>query len=43
MDQFYGPNDNFDLENPYVLPVLIRKLYEVKIIDENKELILGIE
>ncbi len=26
----YGPNDNFDLENGHVLPVLIRKLIEAK-------------
>jgi GDP-L-fucose synthase len=26
----YGPNDNFDLENGHVLPVLIRKFVEVK-------------
>jgi len=26
----YGPNDNFDLENGHVLPVLIRKLTEAK-------------
>jgi len=26
----YGPNDNFDLENGHVLPVLIRKFIEAK-------------
>ena len=26
----YGPNDNFDLENGHVLPVLIRKIIEAK-------------
>jgi GDP-L-fucose synthase len=26
----YGPNDNFDLENGHVLPVLIRKFVEAK-------------
>ena len=28
----YGPNDNFDLENGHVLPVLIRKFIEAKTI-----------
>ena len=27
----YGPNDNFDLENGHVLPVLIRKFIEAKL------------
>jgi len=26
----YGPNDNFDLENGHVMPVLIRKFIEAK-------------
>ena len=26
----YGPNDNFDLKNSHVLPVMIRKFHEAK-------------
>ena len=32
----YGPNDNFDLENGHVLPVLIRKFIEAKRSDSGK-------
>jgi len=28
----YGPNDNCDLDNWHVLPVLIRKMHEAKVI-----------
>ena len=27
----YGPNDNYDLQNPHVLPALIRKFHEAKL------------
>ncbi len=27
---FYGPGDNFDLENSHVLPALMRKFHEAK-------------
>jgi GDP-L-fucose synthase len=29
----YGPNDNFNLETSHVLPALIRKIYEAKIVN----------
>ena len=32
----YGPNDNFDLEKSHVLPALIRKIYLVKLLNEEK-------
>ena len=32
----YGPNDNFNLETGHVLPVLIRKFYLAKLLQENK-------
>ncbi|KKP24469.1 MAG: Nucleoside-diphosphate-sugar epimerase [candidate division TM6 bacterium GW2011_GWF2_28_16] len=31
----YGPNDNFNLETGHVLPVLIRKFYLAKLLQEN--------
>jgi GDP-L-fucose synthase len=37
----YGPNDNFDLENGHVLPVLIRKFIEAKRSGSGKVTIWG--
>jgi len=37
----YGPNDNFDLENGHVLPVLIRKFIEAKRSDSSKVTLWG--
>ena len=37
----YGPNDNFDLENGHVLPVLIRKFIEAKRTDCGKVTLWG--
>ena len=37
----YGPNDNFDLENGHVLPVLIRKFIEAKRLDSGKVTLWG--
>jgi len=37
----YGPNDNFDLENGHVLPVLIRKFVEAKRSGSNKVTLWG--
>ena len=37
----YGPNDNFDLENGHVLPVLIRKFLEAKQTTNGKVTLWG--
>ncbi len=37
----YGPNDNFDLETSHVLPVLIRRLHNAKINNDNKVICWG--
>jgi GDP-L-fucose synthase len=37
----YGPNDNFDLENGHVLPVLIRKFVEAKRSGSGKATLWG--
>jgi GDP-L-fucose synthase len=37
----YGPNDNFDLENGHVLPVLIRKFIEAKRSESGKVTLWG--
>jgi len=37
----YGPNDNFDLENGHVLPVLIRKFIDAKRIGDSKVTLWG--
>ena len=37
----YGPNDNFDLENGHVLPVLIRKFVEAKRSGNGKVILWG--
>lgn len=33
----YGPGDNFDLETSHVLPALIRKFHEAKLLAEQRE------
>ena len=37
----YGPNDNYDLENSHVLPALIRKFHEAKIMGSNEVVVWG--
>ena len=37
----YGPNDNFNLETSHVLPALIRKFHEAKIVNEKSVVIWG--
>ncbi|MGD9212806.1 MAG: GDP-L-fucose synthase [Desulfobacteraceae bacterium] len=37
----YGPNDNFDLKTSHVLPALIRKFHEAKILDKDHVEIWG--
>lgn len=37
----YGPGDNFDLNSSHVLPALIRKFHEAKIIGSNSVLLWG--
>ena len=37
----YGPNDNFDLENGHVLPVLIQKFIEAKLLGSGKVTLWG--
>jgi GDP-L-fucose synthase len=37
----YGPNDNFDLETSHVLPALIRKFHEAKILGKSEVEIWG--
>ena len=37
----YGSNDNFDLENGHVLPVLIRKFIEAKLLGSGKVTLWG--
>lgn len=37
----YGPNDNFDLETSHVLPALIRKFHEAKVINADRVTIWG--
>jgi GDP-L-fucose synthase len=34
----YGPNDNFDLETSHVLPAMIRKMHEAKVVSESPAL-----
>ena len=31
----YGPNDNFHLENSYVLPAMVRKIHLAKCLNEG--------
>lgn len=37
----YGPGDNFDLEGSHVLPALIRKFHEAKVVHECKGAVSG--
>ncbi len=37
----YGPNDNFDLESSHVLPALIRKTHEAKVLSKPSVTIWG--
>jgi GDP-L-fucose synthase len=37
----YGPEDNFDLQNSHVLPALIRKMHEAKIINAKEVVVWG--
>jgi GDP-L-fucose synthase len=37
----YGPNDNFNLENGHVLPVLVRKFIEAKKSDSSEVILWG--
>lgn len=37
----YGPNDNFDLQNSHVLPALIRKFHEAKMLGKSEVAIWG--
>lgn len=37
----YGPNDNFDLSSSHVLPALIRKFYEAKMIKKSNVEVWG--
>lgn len=37
----YGPNDNYNLETSHVLPALIRKFHEAKILNKNQVKLWG--
>lgn len=37
----YGPHDNFDLENSHVIPALMRKFHEAKVMNKNEVVIWG--
>lgn len=37
----YGPNDNFDPESSHVLPALIKKFHEAKVMKKNKVILWG--
>ena len=37
----YGPGDNYDLGNSHVLPALIRKMHEAKLIDAKEVVLWG--
>lgn len=34
-NNLFGENDNFDLENSHVIPAIIRKMYEAKLMDKD--------
>lgn len=38
---FYGPEDNYDLQNSHVLPTLLRKIHEAKVRREPQVVICG--
>ena len=37
----YGPGDNYDLQNSHVLPALIRKIHEAKVVNAQTVMIWG--
>jgi len=37
----YGPGDNYDLNNSHVLPALIRKMHEAKMVDAKEVVLWG--
>lgn len=37
----YGPNDNFDLETSHVLPALLRKFHEAKVLGKSEVVVWG--
>ena len=37
----YGPNDNYDLQNSHVLPALIRKAHEAKLVGQEELVVWG--
>lgn len=37
----YGPNDNYDLNNSHVLPALIRKTHEAKVLGDKELVVWG--
>ncbi len=37
----YGPADNYDLNNSHVLPALIRKMHEAKVVDAKEVVLWG--
>ena len=37
----YGPNDNFDLNTSHVLPALIRKMHEAKVVNADEVVVWG--
>jgi GDP-L-fucose synthase len=37
----YGPNDNYHKENSHVIPALIRKFYDAKILNKKKVIVWG--
>jgi GDP-L-fucose synthase len=37
----YGPGDNYDLNNSHVLPALIRKIHEAKVVDAKEVVLWG--
>lgn len=40
-NNLYGPNDNFDLEKSHVLPALIRKFHEAKVVGADSVTVWG--
>lgn len=37
----YGPNDNYNLQNAHIIPALLRKFYEAKLIGKSKVEVWG--
>ena len=40
-NNLYGPNDNFDLDTSHVIPALIRKFHEAKVIFKRSSNCMG--